>query len=170
MHWDNTIPGATCRTATARRHIPLWNPYQFAGTPFVANGQSAVFYPLNLPFWLFDVARAFGISAFLHTLLSGIATYFLAQRWGRSRAASLWRNRLELLRLSLRVGHAADAFEHRGLASRPTASLRTLCSLRRPHAADTPSRLNRPKSASRFSSLRCVAHCWRAMHRFSFIA
>jgi hypothetical protein len=69
--------------------IPLWNPYQFAGTPFVANGQSAVFYPLNLPFWLFDVARAFGISAFLHTLLSGIATYFLAQQWGRSRAASL---------------------------------------------------------------------------------
>jgi hypothetical protein len=69
--------------------IPLWNPYQFAGTPFVANGQSAVFYPLNLPFWLFNVARAFGISAFLHTLLSGIAIYFLAQRWGRSRAASI---------------------------------------------------------------------------------
>src|SRR4028118_2353358 len=29
--------------------IPLWNPHQFSGTPFVANGQSAVFYPLGFP-------------------------------------------------------------------------------------------------------------------------
>ncbi len=28
--------------------LPLWNPYQFCGTPFLANGQSAVLYPLNL--------------------------------------------------------------------------------------------------------------------------
>ncbi|HEX8833733.1 MAG TPA: hypothetical protein VF719_06010, partial [Abditibacteriaceae bacterium] len=69
--------------------IPLWNPHQFAGAPFVANGQSAVFYPLNLPFWLMDVARAFGVSAWLHSLLACAGTYFLAQRWKMSRAASI---------------------------------------------------------------------------------
>lgn len=69
--------------------IPLWNPHQFAGTPFLANGQSAVFYPLNLPFWVLDVASAFGVAALLHTLLAALATYCLAQRWQLSRAASL---------------------------------------------------------------------------------
>ena len=70
-------------------HIPLWNPYEFSGTPFVANAQSAVFYPLNLPFWLFDTAYAFGIAAFFHSLLAMWATYFLCQRWNLSRAASV---------------------------------------------------------------------------------
>ena len=28
--------------------IPLWNPYLFLGAPFLANPQTAVFYPLNL--------------------------------------------------------------------------------------------------------------------------
>ena len=32
--------------------IPLWNPYNFAGTPLLANIQSAVFYPLNILFIL----------------------------------------------------------------------------------------------------------------------
>jgi hypothetical protein len=69
--------------------IPLWNPHQFSGAPFVANAQSAVFYPLNFVFWIFDPTFAFGISALLHTLLATISTYFLAQSWKLSRAASL---------------------------------------------------------------------------------
>lgn len=69
--------------------IPLWNPHQFSGAPFIANGQSAVFYPLNFPFWVVDVARAFGVSAALHTLLASLSTYALLQRWRLSRAASL---------------------------------------------------------------------------------
>ena len=28
--------------------LPLWNPYTFAGHPFIADVQSAVFYPLSL--------------------------------------------------------------------------------------------------------------------------
>ena len=70
-------------------HIPLWNPFEFCGTPFVANAQSAVFYPLNLPFWLLDTAYAFGVAALLHSLLALFATYFLCQRWRLSRAASV---------------------------------------------------------------------------------
>lgn len=93
LQWDALGQYYPWRDFAARElragHIPLWNPHQFAGTPFVANGQSAVFYPLSLPFWTMDVARAFGVSALLHTLLASFGTYFLAWRWGLSRAAAL---------------------------------------------------------------------------------
>ena len=29
--------------------IPLWDPHNYAGAPFLGNGQSAVLYPLNFP-------------------------------------------------------------------------------------------------------------------------
>jgi hypothetical protein len=60
--------------------IPLWNPYQFCGTPFLANGQSAVLYPLNLLFWLLPVYHAFGWSAWLHLCLTGWFAYRLLRR------------------------------------------------------------------------------------------
>jgi len=93
LQWDSLAQYYPWRLYAARMlhqgQIPLWNPYQFSGAPFVANLQSAVFYPLNLSFWIFDVRYAFGISAALHTLLAAFGTYFLAQRWKLSRPASL---------------------------------------------------------------------------------
>lgn len=93
LQWDALGQYFPWRAFAARElnagHIPLWNPHQFSGAPFVANGQSAVFYPLNAPFWLMDVARAFGVSAWLHTLLASISTYFLCHYWRMSRASSL---------------------------------------------------------------------------------
>ena len=71
--------------------LPLWNPHQFCGTPFVANSQSAVFYPLNLLFCLLPVAQAFGVSVLLHLFLTGGFAYrFLrSPALGLGRAASL---------------------------------------------------------------------------------
>jgi len=69
-------------------HIPLWNPYQFCGTPFLANGQSAVLYPLNLVFWLLPVARAFGWSALLHLFLAGWFAYLFLRRTGAGRVGA----------------------------------------------------------------------------------
>src|SRR6267378_2696928 len=37
------------RDTIASGHVPLWNPYNFAGTPFAANPSLTVFYP---PTWL----------------------------------------------------------------------------------------------------------------------
>lgn len=54
--------------------IPLWNPYVGSGTPFVANLQSAVFYPLNALFLVMPVERAIGYSAALHVALAGVFT------------------------------------------------------------------------------------------------
>ena len=69
--------------------FPFWNPYQFCGTPFVANSQSAVFYPGNLLFYLLpDTARAFGFSTILHLTLCGWFTYLLLRRLRCSEAAA----------------------------------------------------------------------------------
>ncbi len=71
-------------------HVPLWNPYQFCGTPFVANGQSAVFYPLSLLFWILPTALAFAWSAWLHLLLAGWFAYlFLRRAAGLGRLGAL---------------------------------------------------------------------------------
>jgi len=69
--------------------IPLWNPYQFCGTPFLANGQSAVLYPFNLLFWAMPVYYAFGWSAWLHLCLTGWFVYRLLRRFGVGRVPAL---------------------------------------------------------------------------------
>ena len=71
-------------------YLPLWNPHQFCGTPFAANSQSAIFYPLNLLFCVFPVWRAFGMSVLLHLFLTGSFAYlYLRKSLALSRSASL---------------------------------------------------------------------------------
>ena len=38
--------------AIAQRTVPLWNPYLFAGAPFLANGQHSAYYPFSLLFYV----------------------------------------------------------------------------------------------------------------------
>ena len=40
--------------------IPLWNPYLFAGAPFLANGQHGMLYPFSWIFFLLPAAKAYG--------------------------------------------------------------------------------------------------------------
>ena len=72
-------------------YLPFWNPHQFCGTPFVANSQSAIFYPFNLIFEIFPVAKAFGISVFVHLAMTGIFLYWFlrSKAVGLSRSAAL---------------------------------------------------------------------------------
>ncbi len=77
--WDGMAEFYPWRLFAARTlhqgFLPLWNPYQFCGTPFLANGQSAILYPLNLLFVLLPVTRAFGASVWLHLVLTGLFMY-----------------------------------------------------------------------------------------------
>ena len=75
-------------TWISRGVIPLWNPHQFCGTPFLANLQSAVLYPPTALFVLMDPARAFGLCAALHLLLASFGAFYLARSFGVSRAGS----------------------------------------------------------------------------------
>ena len=56
--------------------VPTWNPYSFSGTPLAANIQAAVFYPLNMLFFIFDFPIAWAILIILEPLLAGIFFFF----------------------------------------------------------------------------------------------
>jgi len=73
----------------ARGEWPLWNPYVFSGTPFVAGIQSAVFYPLNWIFLFLPTAFAINLSIALHCFLASFFTYLYARYIGIRPTAAL---------------------------------------------------------------------------------
>lgn len=69
--------------------IPLWNPYMFCGAPFIANNQSAVFYPETWLFALMPAERAFGWAAFLSLTMGGSFMYAFLRVLGLRRISAL---------------------------------------------------------------------------------
>lgn len=69
--------------------IPFWNPYNFAGSPLLANFQSAVFYPFSLFYLVFSQITAWTILIILQTILAGFFTYLFARTIGIGRIGSL---------------------------------------------------------------------------------
>jgi hypothetical protein len=60
--------------------LPVWNPYNASGEPWLANPQTGVFYP---PAWIFLVAsfpRAYVLYLFMHMLLLGGGAFALFAR------------------------------------------------------------------------------------------
>ena len=57
------------------KELPLWNPYNFAGTPLLANFQSAVFYPFNLLFFILPFSVSWSLLILLQPLLAGVFLY-----------------------------------------------------------------------------------------------
>ncbi len=72
-------------TALARRELPLWDPYIFAGHPFLANGQHAGLYPLTWIFFVLPLPRAFGVFIALQLGLAGLSMYIFARVIGANR-------------------------------------------------------------------------------------
>ncbi len=50
--------------------FPLWNPYEFSGSPLLANFQSAVFYPANILFLILNKNLAWFTYIFLQPILA----------------------------------------------------------------------------------------------------
>ena len=78
------------------RRLPLWNPYTFSGHPFLADVQSAIFYPPSLITLLLSLARwgrfsllALEWEAIGHFFLAGLFTYLFARRLLSHRGAAL---------------------------------------------------------------------------------
>jgi hypothetical protein len=59
--------------------LPLWNPYLFMGVPFLANIQTAVLYPLNLPLIWLSPPKMVVYSIVLHVFLGGLFAYLYAR-------------------------------------------------------------------------------------------
>lgn len=70
--------------------LPLWNPYDFAGTPLLANFQSAAFYPLNALFYILPFAISWSLLIFLEPLLAGVFLYFYLNHLKLRKIASVF--------------------------------------------------------------------------------
>jgi hypothetical protein len=69
--------------------LPLWNPHQFSGAPFWANGQSAPLFPLHLLFAALPLQLGFVLLPWLRLLLAGCGVWVLGRELGLSLPAAL---------------------------------------------------------------------------------
>jgi hypothetical protein len=71
-----------------RGEVPLWNPLNDCGLPFLAQWNTLVLYPLSLIYLLFPLSWSLGIFCLAHFFLAGMGMYFLACRWTQNRFAA----------------------------------------------------------------------------------
>lgn len=69
--------------------LPLWNSYNFSGTPLLANFQSGSFYFLNLLFFVMSFSSAWSFIIFMGPLMAGIFIYLYLINLKLSRWASV---------------------------------------------------------------------------------
>lgn len=70
--------------------LPLWNPFVLCGHPFHAEGQGAVFYPLNLLLAWLPAPLALNLFALFHLAFAGIFFFLFMRSTGTSPAASMF--------------------------------------------------------------------------------
>src|ERR1051325_10939141 len=61
-------------------HLPLWNPYNASGEPWLANPQTNVFYPPAWIFLLLPFATAYMLFLLFHLIVLGWGAYLLFAR------------------------------------------------------------------------------------------
>ncbi len=69
-------------TLTRDGQLPFWCPWLGGGSPFLGSLQTALFYPGNWPFWLFDARGLLSWSLVGHHLIAAAGAYGLCRRLG----------------------------------------------------------------------------------------
>ncbi len=75
--------------AFRQRELPLWNPYEGAGLPYLGTGQTSALYPFTALFLLLGPLAAYGWYSALHQVLAGSLTYLFLRRLGVGRFGAL---------------------------------------------------------------------------------
>lgn len=75
--------------AISESTLPLWNPYLLSGTPFLANSQSALFYPLNFFYFVLPLPVAWTVCIVLRMFLAAVFMALFARSMGASRAGAI---------------------------------------------------------------------------------
>jgi hypothetical protein len=70
-------------------HVPLWDPYAYAGTTLLGDMQSALLFPLTWLAFVLPLQFAWGLIAILKLLVAGIGTYALTRQLGIGRRGGL---------------------------------------------------------------------------------
>lgn len=73
------------REAFWRGEVPLWNPLNSCGIPFLAQWNTMTLYPPSLFYLLLPLSWSFGVFGVGHLFLAGLGMYALAWRWTRHR-------------------------------------------------------------------------------------
>ena len=68
--------------------VPLWNPLNNCGLPFMAQWNTLTLYPPSLFYLLLPVPWSFGIFCLGHLFLAGLGMYLLAYHWTNHRLAA----------------------------------------------------------------------------------
>jgi hypothetical protein len=68
--------------------LPLWNPLNNCGLPFLAQWNTQVLYPPALFYLLFPLSWSLGVFCLAHVYFGGLGMYFLAHRWTSNRLAA----------------------------------------------------------------------------------
>lgn len=71
-----------------RGEVPLWNPLNNCGVPFLAQWNTSVCYPPALVAALLPLPWALNILGLGHLVLAGVGMYLLAWRWTQNRLAA----------------------------------------------------------------------------------
>jgi hypothetical protein len=68
--------------------VPLWNPLNNCGVPFLAQWNTSVCYPPSLIYMVFPLPWSLNYFCFGHLMLAGVGMYFLAYRWTQNRLSA----------------------------------------------------------------------------------
>ena len=68
--------------------IPLWNPYTYCGMPFLANMQSALFYPPGIVFYFLPFVTAYKLYILFHFAAAFFFMYALMKDFGTGKISS----------------------------------------------------------------------------------
>ena len=71
-----------------RGELPLWNPYNNCGVPFLAQWNTMPLYPPALIYLLLPLGWSLSFFCLLHLFWAGLGMYFLAHRWTGNRLAA----------------------------------------------------------------------------------
>ncbi len=71
-----------------RGELPLWNPYNHCGLPFLAQWNTLTLYPLSLIYLLLPLTWSLSFFCLAHLFWGGLGMYFLAYRWTQHRLAA----------------------------------------------------------------------------------
>ncbi len=71
-----------------RGELPLWNPLNNCGIPFLAQWNTQVLYPPALFYLLLPLSWALGVFCLFHLFWGGLGMFVLAQRWTQDRFAA----------------------------------------------------------------------------------
>jgi len=71
-----------------RGELPLWNPFNNCGLPFLAQWNTLTLYPFSLIYLLLPLTWSLSFFCLAHLFWGGLGMYFLAQSWTNHRLAA----------------------------------------------------------------------------------